>query len=55
MPPVKGVQELVPKELADNQLVFPDAATRDRLSEHTPLTVEEEQQMNEAFEAVIGA
>ena len=55
VPPVKGVEELVDEELAKNPLVFPDSATRERLSEHTPLTVEEEQQMNEAFEAVIGA
>jgi spermidine/putrescine transport system substrate-binding protein len=58
--PVKGVQEILAndsetKELAENVLIFPDDATRERLSEHTPLTVEEEQQMNEAFEQVIGA
>lgn len=58
--PVKGVQEILAaksstKELAENVLVFPDDATRERLSEHTPLTVEEEQQMNEAFERVVGA
>jgi spermidine/putrescine transport system substrate-binding protein len=55
VPPVKGVQDLVPEDLAKNALVFPDPATRERLSEHTPLTVEEEQRMNEAFEATIGA
>jgi spermidine/putrescine transport system substrate-binding protein len=53
--PVKGVRELVDPALAENQLVFPDSDTLGRLSEHTPLTVEEEQRMNEAFEAVIGA
>jgi spermidine/putrescine transport system substrate-binding protein len=55
VPPVKGVQELVDKELAENPLVFPDAATRERLAVFPLLSVEEEQQMNEAFEAVIGA
>jgi spermidine/putrescine transport system substrate-binding protein len=55
VPPVKGVQELVDPELAKNQLVFPDSETLGRLSEHTPLSVEEEQRMNEAFEATIGA
>ena len=58
--PVKGVQEILQrdpenKELADNPLVFPDEATRERLSVHTDLTVEEEQRMNEAFEQVVGA
>jgi spermidine/putrescine transport system substrate-binding protein len=57
--PVKGVQEILAKDpktrkLAENPLVFPDDATRERLSEHTPLTVEEEQQMNEAFQRVVG-
>jgi spermidine/putrescine transport system substrate-binding protein len=55
VPPVKGLQERVDPELAENNLVFPDAETRGRLSEHPPLTVEEEQRMNEAFEAVVGA
>ena len=53
--PCEGIEDLVDPELASNPLVFPDAATRERLSEHTPLTVEEEQRMNEAFEGVIGA
>jgi spermidine/putrescine transport system substrate-binding protein len=58
--PVKGVQEILAKSkdtkaLADNPLIFPDEATRSRLSEHTPLSVEEEQRMNQAFEQVIGA
>ena len=58
--PVKGVQEILAadpktKELSENVLIFPDDETRDRLSVHTDLTVEEEQQMNEAFERVVGA
>jgi spermidine/putrescine transport system substrate-binding protein len=56
--PVKGVQEIIAEddpELAENVLIFPDAETRGRLKEHTNLTVEEEQQMNEAFEAIVGA
>jgi spermidine/putrescine transport system substrate-binding protein len=58
--PVKGVKEILAaksdtRELAGNPLVFPDQATLDRLSEHPTLTVEEEQQMNEAFERVVGA
>jgi spermidine/putrescine transport system substrate-binding protein len=53
--PVKGVQELVDPEIGENALIFPDAETRRRLNEHTNLTVEDEQRMNEAFEAVVGA
>jgi spermidine/putrescine transport system substrate-binding protein len=56
--PVKGVQEILARqdpELAENVLIFPDAETRGRLREHTNLTVEDEQRMNEAFEAVVGA
>ena len=53
--PVKGIEELVDPELAQNTLVFPDSETRQRLSEHTPLSVEEEQRMNEAFQQVTGA
>jgi spermidine/putrescine transport system substrate-binding protein len=53
--PVKGVQELVSGDIGENNLIFPDAETRGRLKEHTNLTVEEEQQMNERFEAIVGA
>jgi spermidine/putrescine transport system substrate-binding protein len=53
--PVKGVQELVSGDIAENNLIFPDAETRGRLKEHTNLSVEEEQQMNERFEAIVGA
>jgi spermidine/putrescine transport system substrate-binding protein len=53
--PVKGIEEFLDPEIAENPLVIPDEATRARLKEHFSLTVEEEQQMNEAFEAVIGA
>jgi spermidine/putrescine transport system substrate-binding protein len=55
VPPVKGVQDLVDSELAENPLVFPTAEDQERLAVFPQLTVEEEQQMNEAFEAVIGA
>jgi spermidine/putrescine transport system substrate-binding protein len=58
--PVKGVQEVLAKdpetaELSKNTLVFPDDATRERLALAPTLTVEEEQQMNERFEQVVGA
>ncbi len=56
--PVKGVKDILAKsdpDVAENPLIFPDSETRGRLSEHTPLTVEEEQQMNEAFQGVVGA
>jgi spermidine/putrescine transport system substrate-binding protein len=56
--PVEGVQEILQRtdaETAQNKLMFPDPATLDRLSGYPNLTVEEEQQMNERFEAVAGA
>ena len=56
--PVKGAKEELAKtdpKLADNQLIFPDDATRERLALFPELTVEEEQQMNERFEQIIGA
>ena len=58
--PVKGVKEILAQDkenasLADNPLVFPDEETRSRLALAPTLTVEEEQQMNERFEQVIGA
>ena len=58
--PVKGVQEVLEKDpktkdLANNPLVFPDDKTRQRLGLFPDLTVQEEQQMNERFETIIGA
>jgi spermidine/putrescine transport system substrate-binding protein len=58
VPPVKGVKEILAKdspELADDPLIFPSAEDVSRLSGYPNLTVEEEQQMNEAFETVAGA
>ncbi|HWT95256.1 MAG TPA: spermidine/putrescine ABC transporter substrate-binding protein [Solirubrobacteraceae bacterium] len=60
--PVKGVQEILAADkdkdtaaLAENTLIFPDDATRQRLHATAELSVEEEQQMNEAFAGVTGA
>jgi spermidine/putrescine transport system substrate-binding protein len=55
--PVAGAQEVLAEkdpETAENPLIFPDEATLSRLSGYPNLTVEEEQQMNEAFQAVVG-
>lgn len=53
--PVKGVQELVPKTLAENPLVFPDAQTRARLVSTVSLSPADERRMNERFAQVTGA
>jgi len=58
--PVKGVKEILEKdpetrELAESPLIFPTDEDRERLSLFPDLSVEEEQQMNERFEQVIGA
>ena len=56
--PVKGVKELLAKtdpKLAEDELIFPSPDTLSRLSGHPNLSVEEEQQMNEAFQSVAGA
>jgi spermidine/putrescine transport system substrate-binding protein len=55
--PVDGAKEVLAAkdpELAENQLIFPNAETLSRLSGYPNLSVEEEQQMNEAFQAVVG-
>jgi spermidine/putrescine transport system substrate-binding protein len=55
--PVKGVKEVLAKsdpKLAEDPLIFPDSETLGRLSGYPNLTVEEEQQMNEAYEQVVG-
>ncbi|HEV2813047.1 MAG TPA: spermidine/putrescine ABC transporter substrate-binding protein [Solirubrobacteraceae bacterium] len=56
--PVKGTQEILAEsnpKLAEDPLIFPSAADLSRLSGYPNLSVEEEQQMNEAFEQVVGA
>ena len=55
--PVKGVREVFERtepELAESSLIFPTADDLARLSVYPTVTVEEEQQMNEAFEQVVG-
>ena len=56
--PVTGVQEILAKtdpELAENPLVFPDDETRKRLYGYPNLAPQDEDEMNRAFEAIIGA
>ena len=56
--PVKGTKPILAKQdpkLAEDPLIFPDSDTLSRLSGYPNLSVEEEQQMNEAFEQVVGA
>jgi spermidine/putrescine transport system substrate-binding protein len=56
--PVKGTQEILARtdpKLAEDPLIFPTAEDVARLSGYPNLSVEEEQQMNEAFEQVVGA
>jgi spermidine/putrescine transport system substrate-binding protein len=58
VPPVKGTQEILAKsdpKLAEDPLLFPTSDDIARLSGYPNLSVEEEQQMNEAFEKVAGA
>ena len=58
VPPVKGVQELVAKDdkkLASSPLVFPSAQTLKRAKIFRQLKPDEERQINEAFQKVIGA
>jgi spermidine/putrescine transport system substrate-binding protein len=55
--PVKGAQEILAQddpETAANPLIFPDEATLGKLSGFADLDVESEQQMNEAFQSVVG-
>ena len=55
--PVEGVKEILAAkspELAEDPLLFPDEETLGRLSTYPNLTVEEEQEMNETFQAVVG-
>jgi spermidine/putrescine transport system substrate-binding protein len=56
--PVKGAQEVLARtdpELAEDPLIFPSADDLARLSPYPNLSVEEEQQMDEAFQKVVGA
>jgi spermidine/putrescine transport system substrate-binding protein len=56
--PVKGTQEILARtdaKLAEDPLIFPTSEDVARLSGYPNLSVEEEQQMNEAFEQVVGA
>jgi spermidine/putrescine transport system substrate-binding protein len=58
VPPVKGTKEILAKsdaKLAEDPLMFPTPDDIARLSGYPNLSVEEEQQMNEAFEKVAGA
>ena len=55
--PVDGVKEILEakdEKLSQNELIFPSPETLERLSGYPNLSVEEEQQMNEAFQAVVG-
>jgi spermidine/putrescine transport system substrate-binding protein len=55
--PVEGVKEILEakdEELSQNELIFPSQETLERLSGYPNISVEEEQQMNEAFQAVVG-
>jgi spermidine/putrescine transport system substrate-binding protein len=56
--PVKGAKEVLMKsdpKLASNQLIFPDDATLAKLHPFVNLNEDEERQMNEAMQAVVGA
>ena len=54
VPPVRGVDKYVP-ELAANPLIFPDEQTTARGRVFRTLTPDEETQLDEAFQRVIGA
>jgi spermidine/putrescine transport system substrate-binding protein len=56
--PVDGVKEVIEKtdkELAGNQLIFPDAAFLDNTHIFKGLAPDEERQLDEAFQQVLGA
>jgi spermidine/putrescine transport system substrate-binding protein len=56
--PVEGVQEILAKrdpDLASNQLIFPDDQTLEKAFIFRQLKPDEEQQLDEAFQKVIGA
>ena len=56
--PVNGAKEVLVKtdpKIANNQLIFPGEETLSRLAVFNSLSVEDEQTLNEGFEAVVGA
>jgi spermidine/putrescine transport system substrate-binding protein len=56
--PVVGAKEILAKQdpkLASNQLIFPDDETLAQLHPYVNLNEDEERQMNEAMQAVVGA
>ena len=56
--PVEGVQEIIAKRdpaLAENQLIFPDEETLSNSFVFRQLKPDEEGQLDEAFQKVIGA
>jgi spermidine/putrescine transport system substrate-binding protein len=56
--PVVGAQDemrSIDPKLATNQLVFPSAATRAKLHPQVNLTADEQRQMNDAMQKVVGA
>ena len=56
--PVKGTQDILAKtdpKLAEDPLIFPTSDDVARLSGYPNLSVEEEEEMNRAFEQVVGA
>jgi spermidine/putrescine transport system substrate-binding protein len=56
--PVVGAREVLEKQdpkLAQNQLIFPDDATLSKLHPFVTVNEDEERQMNEAMQAVVGA
>src|SRR3954468_93597 len=56
--PVVGAQEEMQKidpKLASNELIFPTTATASKLHPYVNLTADEERQMNEAMQKVVGA
>jgi spermidine/putrescine transport system substrate-binding protein len=58
VPPVVGTKEILEKqdpEIAKNQLIFPSEETLAQLHPYVNLNEDEERQMNEAMQAVVGA
>ena len=56
--PVKGVKEILEKTdkaLAENQLIFPDPAFLENTSIFRSLKPDEERELDDAFQQVIGA
>jgi spermidine/putrescine transport system substrate-binding protein len=56
--PVVGAQEELAKidpKLASNELIFPSPATRAKLHPQVNLTAQEQRQMNDAMQKVVGA